>query len=241
VIFSYNVIGNGDRLQLSISEIPVKEIKSNKNNYIVNVTNKKLTLKIEITKHLFNSKKGKVTGHCFSFKRQKSSDFYQFSYKVNIDRVLKNHRNGQLSIRYLSNRGIKVVGKLAVSQEEIIQMRDKQKLNYRPRKKGKNNALKNARKRAKGKNVQKMVEALNRYELKNKNNFIDKKADAIDNSELRKKSIQLKDPHTKNRCAICVYYIGNKCTYHNVRVTKYHGCYKFRSYKIVYGGGFSPR
>jgi hypothetical protein len=117
----------------------------------------------------------------------------------------------------------------------------KPRLKVKRRKKFKNKGLKYAQERAKGENVQKMLKALQRYELRNKKTLSDGKADTVNDNELVKKRIYLKEPSSQRICGNCVYYIGVKCTFHSIGVTKNHGCYKFTGYRTVYGGGFSPR
>lgn len=90
-------------------------------------------------------------------------------------------------------------------------------------------------------NLARMIEKYKCVESSRQSSRIEVTKSSIDEKALRKRGIKPKDPHITNRCVNCVYYIGFKCTYHNIEVTENHSCYKFRGYEILHGGNFSPR
>lgn len=63
----------------------------------------------------------------------------------------------------------------------------------------------------------------------------------IDDEELKIKGIRLSEPGDDRSCDNCIYFKGIKCVQHQVNTTKQHTCFRFRPFRVTYGGGFSPR
>lgn len=227
------------RLQLTITNIPVSNLVKVGNKYIVFIKDKNVQLKVEFTEKLFNDygEKG-ITGNSFSFRKDKiNSSFYQLRYKIDIEKVLSFAKSNSYKINYVAKKGIKVYGMLAINIDKLSK---KYADLTQSAQKASKNKKKNAGKQKKKEHANQMLEALNRYEQKNKGR-ISKNTNEIDEKKLARKKIYLNEFENRRTCGNCVYFIGGKCTFHNLKVTINHGCYKFRPYRTVYGGGFSPR
>lgn len=240
---TYNVSKGGHMFRILVTHIPLENLTRDDKYLILDVYSEKLILNVKIPIHLqrFLKYNKSISGRGFSFKKDKNTKLYRLSYKAETKIVLRNINKDYFKVKDRLSKGIKVYVKLKVTKEEIIKIRDRAISSNKVsnEKKRLKKIVKEKEALEKKRKYQKKAEELERW-LETHMTSKNRKED-INKAELRKKGIKSYDSEVKKRCDNCIYFLGAKCIFHNVIVTKNHGCFKFRPYKTVSGGGFSPR
>jgi len=234
------VVGNGDKYQITIHNIPVQKLLIGGNFYQLKLSTNELNLivKIKISeKNTFYLKRGRATAYCFSLKKEK--DTYTLRIKLPVNKIIENRDKEKLPIKLFSTRGISASGTLIVDKNKVIEDSEKEK--KRPKRSKRSKKVKNKIRvpMEKMERFKKIAEKMEVNQIMHKKRNLNE--EEVSEEELKTKGIYYKGSNEKYSCDNCVYFIGRKCTLHNMETTKNHGCYRFRGYQILSGGSFTPK
>lgn len=220
------------------SSIPVVNIKDKINYFELIIGHSNLYLSIKFPKKynwaLINKNRN-ISSACFSFRFH--NEHCVLRYKISAQKLINNLFNDRFIINDKLKNGVLISGILNIKKEDLLKeikqkkSKQKKKLSQRERKK-----LENEKRKRKYKRLLEVMEE--RY--KNEINTT-KQKNHLENDHLKQKGIYRVDSMNFRKCDNCIYFMNNKCVFHQVNVTKNHCCNKFRKFKEIYGGGFSPR